>query len=176
MVVYDFLMDLYKGLMTMKKMVSVVSGVALAASLALTGMSHAEDDDPIAKAIKARQAGFRLYSYYAGQLFAMAKGDQEYEAELAATLAGNLDAVAHLNNGMMWMPGSDNEARSGKTRAKPNIWADDSDIGDKFAALQTATQGLAPVAGDGLDALRSNIGAVGDACKACHDEYRAKDF
>jgi len=34
---------------------------------------------------------------------------------------------------------------------------------------------VAAVAGDGLDALRSKIGGVGDSCKGCHDDFREKE-
>ncbi|MBX2885548.1 MAG: cytochrome c [Granulosicoccus sp.] len=149
-----------------------LSGVALA----LIPQVHAADDDPIGKAIKARRGGFQLYSFYAGHLFGMAKGDIEYDAELASTMANNLNTVVNLNNGAMWPADSDNTKRKGKTRAKPNIWAADSKIGEKSKALKTAAADVAAVAGDGLDALKSKIGAVGKSCKGCHDDYRAKEF
>lgn len=148
----------------------------LLGALVCMPIAYADEDDPVAKAIKARQANFQLYSFYAGPLFAMAKGDQDYDAELASTLANNLNTITHMNTGMMWLPGSDNEARKGKTRAKPGAWAEDSDILEKYETLRTATADLAGVAGDGLDAMRSKIGAVGEGCKGCHDEYRAKEF
>lgn len=160
-----------------KQVVTRFISIAAIAALSMPfSIAQAQDDDPIDKAIKARQASMQLYSFYAGQLFAMAKGDQEYDAELAATLAENFQAVTHLKDGMMWLPGSDNEARQGDTRAEPDIWAEDSEVGDRFTALRTASEALVPVAGGGLDALRSQIGDVGEACKACHDDYRAKDF
>ncbi len=149
---------------------------ALLVAMTPISVSFAADDDPIAKAIKARRAGFQLYSFYAGQLFAMAKGEQDYDAELAGTLANNLNSVATLNNGMMWIPGSHKEERKGKTRAKKEIWQEGSTIGEKSAALKKATAELAEVAGSGLDALRGKIGALGESCKGCHDNYRHKEF
>lgn len=162
----------------MKAMVKkLIIGLSLTGAVFATmPQAYAADDDPIAKAIKARRAGFQLYSFYAGHLFAMAKGDMDYDAELASTMANNLNAVVNLNNGSMWPQGSDNKARKGKTRAKPNIWKADSEIGEKSKALKTAVADLAPVAGNGLDALREKMGAVGNGCKGCHDDYRAKDF
>ena len=146
------------------------------ASLVTVSSVHADDDDPIAKAIKARQSGFQLYSFYAGQLFAMAKGEQEYNADLASAMANNLVAVTNLSNGIMWLPESDNVARKGDTRAKPEIWAEGSNVGEKSQALKDAALAVSIVAGDGLDALRGEIGTVGDACKGCHDDFRAEDF
>ena len=162
----------------MKKHLKKISlGIILScASLTAVSTLHAADDDPIAKAIKARQSGFQLYSFYAGQLFAMAKGEQEYNADLASAMANNLVAVTNLSNGIMWLPGSDNEARKGDTRALPEIWAEGSNVGEKSQALKDAALAVSMVAGDGLDALRGEIGNVGDACKGCHDDFRAEDF
>ena len=162
----------------MKSVFNKLAASALFAAAIFTAVPvvQAEEDDAIAKAIKARRAGFQLYSFYAGTLFAMAKGEQEYDAALASTMANNLVSVTSLSNGMMWLPGSDNSARSGKTRAKPDIWAEGSDIGEKAKAVKVAAQAVAEVAGDGLDALRGKIGDVGQACKGCHDNFRAKEF
>ena len=106
----------------------------------------------------------------------MAKGEQEYNADLASAMANNLVAVTNLSNGIMWLPGSDNEARKGDTRALPEIWAEGSNVGEKSQALKDAALAVSMVAGDGLDALRGEIGNVGDACKGCHDDFRAEDF
>lgn len=142
----------------------------------LFSMPAQSDDDPIEKAIKARQAGFQLYSFYAGHLFAMAKGEAPYDAEIAKTMASNLQTVANLNNGAMWPQGSDNVSYKGKTRALPEIWTTYPEIGEKSQALKDASAELAQVAGDGLDALRSKIGPIGKSCKGCHESFRAEDF
>lgn len=160
-----------------KRFKNIFMGILISCvSLAIVPTVQAAEDDAVAQAIKARQAGMGLYSFYAGQLFAMAKGEQEYNADLAATLANNLVAVTELSNGMMWLPESDNTARQGKTRALPEIWGADSNTGDKAQTLKDAALGLSLVAGDGLDALRGEIGAVGEACDSCHEDYRAEDF
>jgi len=47
-------------------------------------------------------------------------------------------------------------------------------ITEKADALKTATAALAPVAGNGLDALKGAMGDVGASCKGCHDDFRAE--
>lgn len=59
-------------------------------------------DGPHDKAIKARQAMFQLYSFSAGVLGAMAKGEMDYNAELAQELADNLNAAANLGQSAFW--------------------------------------------------------------------------
>ena len=61
------------------------------------------------------------------------------------------------------------------TAAKPEIWSNMSDVGEKSRALRAAAEAMSAAAGDGLDALRSNMGAVGDGCKGCHESFRASD-
>ena len=130
--------------------------------------------DPNEKAIKARQAVMTLQSWYAGPLFAMAKGDMDYDADMASANAAHLNMMANVEGGAMWPQGTDNGAYAGKTRALLEIWTTWPAVGEKDQALKDAAAALAEVAGDGLGALRSKIGAVGQACKGCHDDFRAE--
>jgi len=148
-----------------------VSLILLTASLA---GPLAAADDPLEKAIKARQGEMQLRSFNAGPLFGMAKGDIDYDAKLATMLAGNLKLMLNLDNSRAWAKGSDNEAYPGKTTALPKIWTTYPEIGDYGKKYVMAVNELAAVAGSGQDALKSKIGPVGKACKACHDEFREK--
>ena len=145
----------------------VVIGLSLA-------FSASAAKDPNEKAIKARKAVMTLQSWYAGPLFTMAKGEMEYDAEMAKTYAEHLNTVANVEGGAMWPQGTDNGAYEGKTRALAEIWTTYPEVAKKGEALSEAAAALAAVAGDGLDALRSKIGPVGKACKGCHDDFRAE--
>lgn len=134
----------------------------------------AADDDPMLKAIKARQAIMVLRSWNAGPLFGMAKGDLEYNAELAAILANNLAAELNMDNGRMWPEGSDSEAYPDVSRSLPDIWTTYPAIAEAGTAYNDAVTALAGNAGNGLDALRSSIGDLGQSCKGCHDDFRAE--
>jgi len=129
--------------------------------------------DPNEKVIKARQAAMTLQSWYAGPLFQMAKGDMDYDAEAATAYAVALHTMATIKGDMMWPPGTDNGAYPDKTRTLPELWSTWPAVGEKGQALADASAALAEVAGDGLDALRLKVGAVGQACKGCHDDFRA---
>jgi cytochrome c556 len=148
----------------------------LALSAALASASSVALADQIDDAIDARRGFYQVVKHMAGGLFAMAKGEVDYNAEQAATYAMNLDQLANMDTGTMWLPGSSNADRPGKTRALPVIWSTYPAIGEKSVAWKAATGKLAASAGNGLDALRADIGALGASCKGCHDTYRAKDF
>ena len=146
----------------------------LLVALGVAGPGFAADDDPNEKAIKARRALMTLHSWYAGPLFQMAKGKMEYNAEAAATAAANLKMVVNADGSAMWPEGSHKAAYPGKTRALEKGW---SDYDPKYHdALVKAADMMAGAAGNGLDALQANIGALGDGCSGCHDAYRAEDF
>lgn len=130
--------------------------------------------DPLKKAIKARQGEMQLRSFNAGPLFGMAKGEIEYDAEMASKLAGNLKLLLDLDTSRHWPKGSDIDNYMGETTALPEIWTTYPEIGKYGKKYKEAVNELAAVAGDGHDALKSKIGALGKSCKGCHDEFREK--
>lgn len=133
-------------------------------------------DEAMEKAIKARQGLFQVYAFNLGQLGAMVKGKADYNAEAAQAAADNLLAAASMQTGPMWPQGSDNTgAMKGKTRAKPEAWTTYPKVADYSKDLVVAAKALAENAGS-LDGIKANIGDVGKACKACHEDFRAKDF
>jgi cytochrome c556 len=131
--------------------------------------------DPLINAIKARQGQMQLRQFNLGPLFGMAKGKIDYDAEMANKLAGNLKLMLDLDNGRAWAQGSDNENYAGKTRALPEAWTTYPEIDDYDKKYVMAVNEMAAVAGDGRDALKSKLGAVGKACKGCHDEFREEE-
>ena len=145
--------------------------VVIAATLCLPATAA---QDPLLKAIKARQGEMQLRAFNAGPLFGMAKGKIEYDAELASKLAGNLKTLLELDMGRTWPQGSDNAAYPGKTTSLPKIWETYPEISEYGKRYAEAVNRLAAVAGNGQDALKSEIGGLGKSCKGCHDEFREK--
>lgn len=132
------------------------------------------EDGPHDKAIEARQSLMQLYSYQMGILSAMAKGKMDYDADLATEAANNLLALNSLGQSTLWPQGSDDSnPENAENRALPAIWETYPEIAEKGKALNEAVVAMAGEAGNGLDALKGSIGAVGDGCKGCHDDFRA---
>ena len=145
---------------------AVVSGVMAFATFA-------QDELAFQGQIEARQSFMKVYRFNLGILGSMARGDVEYDAGAASAAANNLLAASQMNNSAMWPAGSDMSAPGyeGVTWAKADIWSS-SDIGEKSQALKDALTEMAAAAGNGLGAVRSNIGNVADGCKGCHEPYR----
>jgi cytochrome c556 len=149
------------------------TGLALI-GLMLTAPAFAAKD-PNKDAIKARQGEMELRSFFAGPLFAMAKGKIPYDAENAQMLADNLVRLMEIDISSSWVKGTDNKAYPEDTTALPEIWTTYPEIGNYGKKYATAVNDLASVAGKGEKALKSKIGALGKSCKGCHDEFREKD-
>ncbi len=146
--------------------------VALVATPFLT-VAHA---DPIEDAIEARRAYFDLFGANIGPLAAMAKGELEYDAELAMLHARNFAAIAAYDPTPHFMANTSNADVPGKTRALPSIWEDQAGFGEKIVGFQQAVEGLQGAAGAGRAELGGAVQKLGATCKACHDDFRAKDF
>lgn len=128
--------------------------------------------DAISNAIKARQAQMTLYAFNIGQLGAMAKGAMPYDAATAQAAADNLVHMTSLHAAAMWVADSD-EMSADNTRALPALWENFPDVIAKSKTTADAALVMQAAAGTGVDGIRSSIGALGQACGACHKAYRA---
>ncbi len=156
-------------------MLKLVSA-AIAATFLLGAAVPAQADSALESKIKARQGYYQIVFNNAGPLFAMAKGDVDYDKDVATTAANNLKTLTMLDMGSAWAPGTSKEEMPGKTRALKVIWETYPAITEKVKGFENAVNAMAANAGNGLDALRANIGALGASCKACHDDFRADAF
>ena len=154
-------------------MKSISKACLLVVGITLSASAYSAKD-PLKNAIKARQGEMQLRSFNLGPLFGMAKGKIDYDAEMAKKLAGNLKLMLDLDNSRAWAQGSDNEKYAGETTALPKVWTTYPEISKYGKKYVMAVNELVAVAGDGQDALKSKIGAVGKSCKGCHDEFREK--
>jgi cytochrome c556 len=148
--------------------------VPLATALAVVGAFslavHAQDVKPD-RAIKYRQGIMTAQGWQMGILGAMAKGERPYDKDVALRSATHLDQLVY----MAWegfTPGSDQGA---PTKAKPDIWKDSAKFKNLQEALQAETPKLVAAAKTGdVAQLRPAVGAVGNACNNCHDDFRSK--
>ena len=156
------------------KTIILQSAMVIALTAGASSLAFAGDNMPFKKEIKARQSFMQVYAYNLGLLGAMAKEKAPYDAKIASAAANNLLAAANMDNGTMWPKGSDAEAKGldGKTRAKPDIWTTYPKVKEKSKHLKEALTLMAAEAGNGLAAVKTNMGAVGKGCKGCHKAFR----
>ena len=150
---------------------SGISRIVLAGAIVALSGTFAMADGHLEKAVKARKAVMTLYSHSLGTLGAMAKGEMEYNSEAASAAAANLAALASLDQSTMWPQGTDSDSME-SSRALPKIWTTYPAVAEKSKAMVDSANAMAAAAGTDLAALRGAIGAVGGACKGCHENFR----
>ncbi|WP_417208222.1 c-type cytochrome [Antarctobacter sp.] len=147
------------------------SFTALAALAVFAAPAFAQE---LPQPVKARQGQFNIMALNLGILGGMARGTVDYDAEAAQAAADSLVAVSMISQPALWPEGTDSSSIDG-TRALPGIWDNIDDVMAKWAGFGEAAKAMAAVAGTGKDAIGPNMGALGAACKACHDTYRAPE-
>lgn len=119
--------------------------------------------------VKYRRAAYTLMNLNFGSLAAMAQDKKPYNQEEATR---NADFVAMLSTVPRNYFG---ESTDKDTKAKPEIWSHRADFDAKMDKMVGEAQKLpAVVRGGDLAAIKKQVGDLGSACKACHEEYRLK--
>ncbi|MEO7744120.1 MAG: cytochrome c [Usitatibacter sp.] len=146
----------------MKKQ-AIVAAFTLAAAFAAEAQIKPETQ------IKQRRAGYAVMNFNFSSLAAMAEGKKPFNKDEAAR---NADLVAALSDYMKGFFGEGTD--KGETKAKPEIWQTRSDFDAKMDKMISEARKLPAAARADLPALKTAVTDAGAACKACHDDYRAK--
>jgi cytochrome c556 len=154
-------------------MKKVLIGAAVLAALSASLVStSASAQVPADRAVKYRQSALTVMATSFGRIGAHIKGDIKLEP---AALAQNAEVVELMSKMAFdgFLQGT--EQSSGATKAKPEIWKEWDKFKKSQSDLQAATAKLyeASKSGD-AKAIQAAFGQAGQACKACHDAYRAQ--
>jgi cytochrome c556 len=140
---------------------------ALATALCAPAMAQAPKAET---QIRLRKAAYDLMDYAFESIDAMNEGKKPYSREEAVRSAELMVQMSTLPR-LFFGEGTG----QGTTRAKPEIWTHRADFDAKMDKMVSEVGKLAAAARSGDPAaLRSAADAAGDACKACHDDYRQK--
>ncbi|QFU08585.1 Cytochrome c-554 [Rhodobacteraceae bacterium THAF1] len=135
------------------------------------GLAQAASHSQTPASVKARHGIMQNYSYSLGTLGDMAKGEAEYDAELAQAAADRLVALSAIPQTGYWVEGTSSEDLD-DSRALPAIWENMDDYLSGFDELNEAAVSMAAVASDGQEALGPQMQAIGQSCGGCHEDYR----
>lgn len=155
---------------------SGVGRVALAAALlSCLGFTLVQAASPQAAQIKPRQDKLRDMG---GALKAITDELKKPKVDWDNVIIPNTQTIkdrsAYLLN---WFPKGSGPEAGVKTYALPAIWQKQDDFTKLGKAAQAEAIKLDQVANSkNLDALRTEAVTMGKACKACHDDYRSKDY
>jgi len=164
----------------MLKLINVLAPASamLIATLSITGVVAVAQNAPPSpekqaeKAVEIRQGLFNVQSFAFGPVGAMLKGAAPVDAALVQKEAARVQMTSSMITEVFKL---DTRKFQTRTKAKDKVWTDPQDFAKKANDLHEAAVALEAA---GKKADKSGIldaaGKVGNACKACHDEYREK--
>ncbi|MBT9459240.1 MAG: cytochrome c [Burkholderiaceae bacterium] len=146
--------------------------LALACGLCITLPAAAQFQKP-EQAIKYRQGTMTVMGTHFGRIAAMAAGRVPFDAK---AVADNADIVATLSR-LPWAGFGEGTDKGAPTRAKPEIWKEGAKFKEASEKLVAEVAKLESAGkGGNLDQIKAAVGAVGQSCKACHDNYQAEKY
>lgn len=149
----------------------LASSILGLAALGLASSALAADLKP-EEQIQTRQAGYSFMGWNMGKIKANLEGD--FNADQVAAAANAIAAIANSGMGALYGPGTDKDIGAVKTRVKPEFFQNMDDVGVIARDFVAASNNLQTAAASGDQAeVADAFGKVGQACKACHDKYRA---
>jgi cytochrome c556 len=149
----------------MKKSITVAA-LALALAVAVPAIAQQMKAE---SQVKYRRAAYQLMNLNFDSLEAMAENKKPFNRDEAARNAEFVALLATVPKGFF------GEGTDKDTRAKPEIWKNRADFDSKMDRMTGEAAKLPAVVKTGdLAAFRKQVNDVAEACKACHDEYRAK--
>jgi len=146
--------------------------VALVAlSCALAGTVQAQGAPSKAEqALKYRKSLYQVIAWNFGPMSAMAQGKVPYDAKEFSLRAERVAATAPMLN-EAYPTESKGVANS---KLKPEMWENRADFDLKLKSLVDRSAALAAAAKTGdFEKSKEAFFATGNACKACHDKYKA---
>ncbi len=146
----------------------LIAAAATMAALALSLPASAQFQKP-EDAIKYRQSSMFVMANHFGRIGAMVNNRTPYDAAAAVANAEVVSALSRVH----WAGFVEGTAGSAKGGASPKIWSERAKFDDAARRMEgEVAKLLAAARTNSLDNLRPAFGAVGQTCKACHDDYR----
>jgi cytochrome c556 len=115
--------------------------------------------------------------HHLGEAFKTLRDQLRSDSPDVAALKSAAQTVHEASvNQFNWFPAGSGPAPGVKTRAKAEIWSQPQDFAaaQKLFAAEAEKLGKAAAASD-VAAVKNQFGAVGKACKNCHDTFRTPE-
>ncbi len=123
------------------------------------------------KAVEIRQGLFNVQSFAFGPVGAMLKG-APVDAALVQKEAARVQMTSSMITEVFKL---DTRKFQTRTKAKDKVWTDQEDFAKKASDLHEAAVALEAAGKKGdKSGILDAAAKVGNACKACHEEYREK--
>jgi len=124
--------------------------------------------------IKWRQSAYQVLAWNSARIKANVEG--QYNREEVIRAANSSAAIANSGLGTLFAPGTDQGKGWHDTSVKPELFKDGARVGELAGNFAREANELAKVAAAGdAAAVKVQFGKLGQACKACHDDFKRKD-
>jgi cytochrome c556 len=162
------------GHMTRERFGWVLIGLVVGIALAMLGVTNSVSEElPSGQALVDLRVQQLKQGGGAMQFLGAYDGSDAAKAQAAAKVLD--DNAASMGS---WFPAGSGPGGAGieKTRAKADIWSNWADFEAKIKAFDDASGVLTnAVATNDPAAIKTALGGVGQACKACHEAYRTPE-
>lgn len=149
----------------MKRLALTAATALLALTTALPAAAQFQRPDD---AVKYRKGAFFVMGQHMGRIGAMAQGRVPFDAAAATANAEIVQTLSKLPF-TAFVDGTD----KGDTRALPKIWSERAQFDAAAKKMQDEVANLVVAAkANDLEKVKAAFGAVGQSCKACHDNFR----
>lgn len=152
--------------------------LTLAAALiasSLTAQAH-DEGSPSEKLIKFRQAGYTFMAWNMGKIKAQLDNPAGPDKAVIVGAANAIAGIANSGMGALYQPGTEKGKGFFPTMVKPEFFKQPDEVKKVAMAYNQAANDMAKVAASGdTAAIKTAFGKLGEACKACHDKFKAKD-
>jgi cytochrome c556 len=138
-------------------------------SLPCAGLAD-EEKNPDAAAAHVRHALMEVMGWNMTEVADMSTGKQAYDAARAATLGQRLEALGGMIGDAF---ARDTSGASAYTEALDAIWQQPEDFAAKTGDMVDAARAYTAATADSQPVARRAFVALGDTCKACHEDYKS---
>lgn len=120
-------------------------------------------------AVEFRQAVMNVYAWNVNRMRDMVRGDVPFDTAAFQVYAADLAAAVNLDV----VKGFPEESITDESDARDEIWLNWDGFLAARDSMKDAAGKLAEAAASGDEvAMKEQFGAVGRACKVCHDDFR----
>lgn len=146
----------------------------IASTLGVSVLALAQQAPKPENLIKWRQSAFQVVAWNSGRIKASVEG--QYNKDEVVKAANTIAAIANGGLGSLFAPGTEQGKGWHDTSTKPELFKDPKHAGELAANFSKEATELARVASSGDAAeVKDQFGKLARTCKACHDDFRAKD-
>lgn len=153
---------------------TLIAGLAcLAGAFAVTAVEAGPREE---NAVKARRGYYQMLIWDLDPIEQMLKGEIAWEPAAAKRHAEGIAALADFEVDRLFVPETSIDDMKGETRALPALWQDREKVTRLNEEWRLQATALVSAADQGRDVFNEELIKLGNTCKACHDEFRAKEF